>query len=581
MPNYLTEGGQLVAGFSGIGKFRGRRAHELSDDERAVINYFFTNDDSNVYAVKDEMPMELWAMLMGQYARSNLTAKERLLKLLRDVPKKDPSAKTLEEIAEVIRCEGDVKASLKAHLDRAGRFIESYGIDYGHASLRDSAVVRVCFEGVSQRATKFLESAREGAYQEQSTRATPFRMDMLAIPTEVRGTVFEARFSEIGRRLIDLYEKIFSASFDYLKKNFDYLRAEADRRIREETGGKCIGLNEKEWNDVIRSKAFDIARFLLPQNITTSLGMTLCLRRFQDQLTEWQSCEFEELRILGMAARVEASKIFPFLMKYGGPSEFYSKLPVRGRSLSGGVLGGDSCQGDYSHHEVSSKLISVTPDIEDMVLASILFENHRGHTFAEILETVRKLSPEKRRQIAKSQFEGKKSFELNPKTTEIGSFVFCRRYDIGAFRDLQRQRGDRQRVGPYSTNLGYHMPEEISFLEGGLDEDFEKVLKEVKDLHDDLKNEEMHSAAQYVPVMANLIEHVVTMDPNQLFYQAKLRCQPAGADSYRKIALQEIEQGLEHLPAFRGLIDFDSTPKYPLNRLVEAVNGKIRRVCNG
>lgn len=574
--NDYFDGGGVLPGFSGMGSFRGRKAHELDEDERTIVEHFFTNDDSNVYAVKDTMPSTLWALLMGQYARSAVPVKERLLNLMKDLPKKDTKAKTLTEIALEIRASGRVRDSLDAHSRAAEKFIEEYGIDYGHASLRDSGTVRICFEGVSQRATKFLEAAREGAYQEQSTRATPFTIDNLAIPFEVRGTPFELRFVEIGRSLMGLYEKIKDSCVKYLQERFGYLREEADKKIRVETGDANAKLNNGQWDGVVNAKAFDIARALLPQNITTSLGMTLNVRRFQDMLTEWQSCEFEEIQLLGRAAQIEAIKISPNLMRYGDPSDFYRDLPGRGRGLVEEFLGSSSPH--HGRNDVRSDLIAYTPDIENLVLASILFgSDSSGRNLQEIVEGTQHLTLEQKRKIAKSQFDGKKDYEINPKRTEIGTFTFSRLYDIGGYRDLQRQRGDRQQVTPYNTHNGFYMPEEIDLIEGRNAEEYMKLLGAVSKLHDDLRAAGLQSAAEYAPVMAHMISHIVTMDPNQLFYQAKLRTQPAGADSYREVALQEIRQGLELLPSFKGIVPFDGTQKYPLNRLPETVNAMIRK----
>lgn len=568
--------GQLLPGFSGIGSFRGRRFADLSADEQAITSHFFTNPDSNVYAASDALPNELWALLMGQYARSNLTARERLIQLFNDIPTKNPSAKTLGEIATTIRSGRRVDEDLKQHMKMAGKFIETWGINYGHASLRDSEPIRICFEGVSQRATKLLESAREGAYQEQSTRALPFNLANMAIPFEVRGTRFEDRFKVVGANLVALYEEVRQRAAKHLDAKYAYLRKESDRKIQDETGDATKKLSDKAWNNVVEAKAFDIARSLIPNNFTTSLGITLNARRFQDQLTEWQSSELAEVRLLGKAAQIEVMKLSPSLMKYGNPSEFYADLPQRGRALSGTYA--PTKDGAYQNQEVRSVLISATEGLEDLVLASILLkEDESGSPFSELVKSVQNLGPEKRRKIAESQYKGKKSFEINPKTTEVGSLVFERTYDIGGYRDLQRQRGDRQQTSPYSTNIGFHMPEEIFELGEDLPVRYFKVMEEVKKLHDNLKEEGLHSAAQYAPAMANLITHIVTLDPNQLFYQAKLRAQAAGADSYRTIALQEMQQGLDKLPAFKGLIEYDATPYYPLNRLPEAVNRIIKK----
>lgn len=346
--------------------------------------------------------------------------------------------------------------------------------------------------------------------------------------------------------------------------------------MRKETGVADSGLTDREWNGVVGAKAFDIARSLLPQYMTTSLGMTLTTRRFQDMLTEWQSSEFEEMQVLGRAAQIESMNIMPTLMKHGNPSEFYKELPKRRRQLN--PLFVPKIDSHYENTQISSKLVGATPDLENLVLASIILNGSDSErSLEELKEIVSQLSLEEKKEIAQSQFEGKASYELVPKSMEVGTVTFERAYDIGAFRDLQRQRGDRQQFAPYTT-FAYHMPKEISSLDANLEKRFHEVARDAKVLHDDLIDVGLHSAAEYVPLMANIIRHVATKDPVQAFYEAKLRCQAAGADSYRTIALSEIHQTLKLMPSFDGLVEFDDTPNYPLNRLPETTRMAIDRV---
>jgi len=574
---FFTESGELVPGFKGIGGFRGPRASEFTEEQRIILRYFFTNIDSNTYCATDNMPSQLWALLLGQYARSPVTAKERLLQLFEDVHKKDSkNVPSLEQIAQAINQNEDISSMLQAHYLRSGIFVDEHGVKYGHSSLRDSGTIRICFEGVSQRATKFLEAAREGAYQEQSTRALPFTVENLGMPLEVRETEFEKRFLYFGEKASKLYSEIQNSAIDYLNFEYAHLREEANKELNNVTGEKTARLTEGEWNGVIGAKAFDIARSLLPQYMTTSLGMTLTARRFQDMLTEWQSSEFEEMRVLGRAAQIEAMNVMPTLMKHGNPSDFYAQLPQRRRNLNFRFV--TSRDIPYENLPIKSKLIASTPDLEDLVLASILFNgSDSSHSLEELKQIVSKLSFEQRREIAISQFEGKQSYELVPKTMEIGAVIFERTYDIGAYRDLHRQRGDRQQIAPYTT-FAYHMPGEISKLGGNLESRFHGVARDAKRLYTDLKSAGMHSVAECVPIMANLIMHVVTKDPVQCFYEAPLRTQAAGVDSYRLIERQEIHQLLTLMPSFKGLVEFDDTPNYPLNRLPEAIKKAIDRV---
>lgn len=566
----LTPAGELVPGFSGIGMLRGRT--DYSENEKTILQHFFTNTRSNVYCATDHMPNELWALVMGQYARSGLTARERLLQLFSDMHEKNfEGAHSIDEIARQIRLQGDV-SNLDVYLKAAGKFIETWGIQYGHASLRDSGTIRICFEGVSQRATKELELAREGAYQEQSTRALPFEAKFLGMPYELRGTEFEVPLQQLNLKLISFYEKLNDAVKVHVANKFAGLRTEADEKIASELGTNEHGITDKQWDGILSAKAFDVARYMLPQNMTTSLGLTLNTRRFLDMLTEWQSSPLLEMRVLGLAAQVEAKKISPELMKYGTPSEFRTELPERGEILLSLVDAGPPME--YKHREVESRFLEATPNLEDWALASILFNSSDGaRSIVAYKNAVSRLSREERRRIAASQFLGKKPHEIYPKKMEIGSVMFERTYDIGAFRDLQRQRGDRQQKHRYAV-VGFHMPSEVG--EVGFEKEFFQLMNEVRDFSQKLIQAGHRTAAEYVPVMANTIRHVTTKDPVQMMYEAQLRTVPAGIDSYRLIIQQETEQVLQLMPSFRGLVDVDNN-YYPLGRLDEAVKGNIRK----
>lgn len=584
LASVINSDGEVVLGFRGIGRFRGRSDYDA--DEQTLLNHFFTNSQSNVYCARDSLPNEMWALLMGQYARSSDTARDRLLALFRDIHKRDTSVASIPQLAALVRGGGDVTGALEPHLRKAGKFIVDYGVDYGHASLRDSGTIRICFEGVSQRATKFLEAAREGAYQEQSTRAIPFSAENLGMPFEIRGTPFESKLSAFSEKLIGLNSALNTELVPFLARKHAQLRGEANKKIAEALGRTDVTLSDAAWNKVINEKAFDVSRSLLPQNMTTSLGVTLNTRRFQDMLTWWRSVPYWEMNVLGAVAQRESQSVFPSLMVYGGPSDFQRQTFMAPFELYDELIGtenpsnlydllvhADSPRGSLRNHTVDSRLVSVTPDIEDLVLASILFNGSRGRkSLFELKDHVKSFSPEVRRRIAASQVEGKAVHEVYPKSMEIGSFIFERHYDVGAYRDLHRQRGDRQQLGGYNV-IGFVMPPEIE--EVGFGDRFREVIDEAYNLHGALSEAGFLHAADYVALMAHSVRHVTTKDPVQCFYEARLRTQPAGIDSYRKVEALEIEQALDHLPAFRGLIPFDSN-YYPLNRLPERIDATIK-----
>jgi thymidylate synthase ThyX len=442
--------------FSGIGAFRGRT--DYTQSEATVLDYFFTSTTSNVYAARDALPNELWALLMGQFARSNMTARDRVLKLFGDVHKKGArdgkSVPSIDEMARSIKSGGemegmilevadaalalnsvdlgniarrmgdlaalfDTNSLMAEHLRRSGVFIEEWGINYGHASLRDSGVIRLCIEGISQRSTKKVEAARQGAYQEQSTRALPFTIGNAGIPYEIRETPFEGILLQLNQDSITLYDKIAERLPAYLKHKLIYLRHEADEKLRCARGQVSKPVPDGIWNRVINEKVFDVARYLLPQNMTTSLGITLNARRFQDMLTEWQSDPLYEVRMIGRVAQAESIKISPVLMKHGNKSEFYEALPGRRKEVYDKLIG--PVYSPNERRDISTKLSKCTPEIETMVLASILLNARPDLTYADLIARVRQMNAQDRILIAEAEMKDRKSYEALPKGAEVGS----------------------------------------------------------------------------------------------------------------------------------------------------------------
>lgn len=573
-----TQEGELKTGFSGIGPLRGRQ--DYNDREIVVLDHLFTNHHSNIYAVTDNMPNELWAQIMGQFARTSTPARDRALKIINNSAEKYGSA-SVDQLAELISKGRAVEEALDVVKKRASKWVSEWGINYGHASLRDSGVIRMVFEGVSQRATKEIESAREGAYQEISTRAVPFKKEFLGIPYELQGTPLEEKMEEIDNKLIDFYQRAYDKLLTHLNDKFSHLRTEANETIKSRIGEENLGtlkekdytISDREWESTIKGKAFDVARYLLPQNITTALGITLNTRRFQDQLTEWQSNPIWEIRAIGKAAQIEAKKISPELMKYGNKSDYYEQLPNSIGTLANEELANIEKM-PFQHYDVTSKLINASPNIEDLVLASVLFNGSDGsRSMTDIMQHVNKLSNERKREIAEATLKEKGVHDLYPKIMEVGNITFDRLYDIGAYRDLQRQRGDRQQRSRYAV-VGFNMPKE--FTEIGMDKEFVSIMREVKGLYDELKGTGFEFAAEYVPVMANVVRHISGKEPTQAAYEAGLRTIPAGIDSYRNIIQQEMTQTFDLMPAFKGLIDVDNN-YYELGRIPETVNAKVRK----
>jgi len=183
---------------------------EFNDDEKAVLEYFFTNIDKNIYAATDAMPNSLWALLEGGYSRSQVSMRMRFLNIFEEM-KSDFEKGTIskdevisvKDFADQIRSGSNLNLSF--FLGKAEKFMRKWAVQYGHDSLKDSDVVRFAIENISQFAVSPVQEARLGAYQEKSTRYVNFSKDNLAIPTDLKE--FKAEIKEWNEFLLNNYEE--------------------------------------------------------------------------------------------------------------------------------------------------------------------------------------------------------------------------------------------------------------------------------------------------------------------------------------------------------------------------------------
>ena len=55
-----------------------------TQNERTILEYFFTNVDKNVYCAKNILSSQFWAYLVGQYSRTHVSLRDRFLQLFAD-----------------------------------------------------------------------------------------------------------------------------------------------------------------------------------------------------------------------------------------------------------------------------------------------------------------------------------------------------------------------------------------------------------------------------------------------------------------------------------------------------------------
>ena len=276
-------------------------------DEEKVLLHFFTNIDKDIYCATDNMPISLWAFLLGGYSRSQLSMRDRFLKIFRDISMESKDSQDYDEIIhDIVNSISVGSEYLNVMLAKSAKFMEVYAINYGHNSLKDSSYDRIAIENVSIRATKILEDSQQGAFQEKSTRYMDFSVDSYYFP--------ECEF------LYDEHQNIIQKSFQLYR----VILEEATKYFKT-TISKEDFKTEAAWERTCKAKAFDEARYALPTATKTSLGVTMPTRETERWISKLLGAPEKEIRDLAIQIQEECIKINPGLLKHVVPNSYLNQ----------------------------------------------------------------------------------------------------------------------------------------------------------------------------------------------------------------------------------------------------------------
>lgn len=160
------------------------------------------------------------------------------------------SPKSVEEHVEKVRAGG------------SGKFMSTFYIGYGHASIADCGSTTIFIENISILADKAIQDWPLYSGQETSTRY----IDM------AKREIIDPLNTEESKMIMSRWMKFYAEGQEQLKP---FLKEKYPRREEEE---------EKIYDKAIAARAFDIMRGFLPAGITTQLSWHTNLRQAQDKL---------------------------------------------------------------------------------------------------------------------------------------------------------------------------------------------------------------------------------------------------------------------------------------------------------
>lgn len=183
---------------------------------------------ADIFIVDDQGP-EATAMLQALYSRSGESARKHL---------------------KMVQERGSAK------------FMESYYVGYGHASIGDCGTTTLFIEGLSILACKAVQDHPLYSGQESSTRYIDFSKQTIVDP------IGSDESQAILKKWMDFYLSSLSPLEAHLKTQFP---------LKE-------GEKERVWDNAIKARGFDILRGFLPAGITSQLAWSTNLRQAAEKL---------------------------------------------------------------------------------------------------------------------------------------------------------------------------------------------------------------------------------------------------------------------------------------------------------
>jgi thymidylate synthase ThyX len=291
------------------------------------------------------------------------------------------SPKSVEEHVEKVKSSG------------SGKFMETFYVGYGHASIADCGSTTIFIEGVSMLGDKAIQDWQLYSGQETSTRYIDMSKQPIIDPVKTPES------QEIIKGWMDFY-------INNQERIQNYLISKYPRKEGEDEG---------VYLKAIKARGFDIMRGFLPAGITTQLSWHTNLRQAWDKLALLRHHPLAEVSEVAENILDNLKKKYSnsFSHPLDPTQEEYRSLTVKKHSY-------------FKPENVTEFSMSTTVKEADL------------NKYQDITET----RPMK---TGLPNFLG-----------ELGTFTFNFLLDFGSFRDIQRHRNGVCRMPLLTMDLGFN-----------------------------------------------------------------------------------------------------------------------------
>ena len=478
----------------------------FTDEEARVLAPHFTNTDRPVFALVN-LPETVKGALFARYSRSAKSLRRLFL---------DEFAGDLRQVKDAP--DAGVGAA------RAERLYARVLNEYGDDSVAQLGAAHVACEGVSNILTKVLEWGRLMAYLEQSTRYVPYtdRPDgrwKYHVPGELDGSPLRTEFVAALDAAFDTYARLIPAMEAHFRAKYPQAPGDSDALYRS----------------VIRAKALDTLRGLLPAATTSNVGLFGTGQAYEALLLRMFAHPLAEVRAHADLLLAELRKVIPaFMTRVDQPNRggrWIEYLTSTRSAFERAALPVVESVDAGSAPEVS--LTDFDPDGEVKVVAAAMYAVSRAPD-AALLDAARRLGPAERAALLREYVGVRANRRHKPgRAFERTSYRFDVLADYGAFRDLQRHRLLTIEWQSLGARHGYVEPAAIEEI--GAAGEWRAVMDRSAELYEKLAAEGLTQVAPYAVSMAYRIRFYMEMNAREAMHVIELRTSPQGHPSYRRV----------------------------------------------
>ncbi len=468
--------------------------------------------------------------------------------------------------------------------NKGERFYELIFLEYGDESISELVTAQVGIQNVSNIISKIIEEGRIGlSYLEKSSRYVSYN-------EKINGKYLYADPERIGMPL-----NLTSDYIQYCDETFDdYVRMKDELIIKlkelypienaefKNPDGKKIELGKdnetdkillKSYENSIRSRALDEARFLLPSSTLTNVGISGNARAFAHLLERLKSTDSEEALWLYNELYNELRQVFPKLIDSVESTHGISNIRYLEK-----IKKFIPRKFEFEKEEGENvRLLNYLDDdkVSSSILASYYFERVDGH-FPSIKRKMDELSSEERRDILSSISELRTNRRQKPdRSLEHVNYTFEIMLNFGAFRELQRHRLLSIQRKLLTTEYGYDVPPTIA-MDENLNRIYRSGMERARKLFRNLVSINPFKA-QYVVPFGYRYPVIITANLREIIYLVELRSTPQAHFDLRRMSWEISDKIIKVNPSVESFFKFVNRNKEELGRLTAEVRKETKR----